>query len=271
MLVANSITGAATLFRREVAELALPFPDTPGLQFHDHWLGLVALAAGDIAYVDRPLYDYVQHAGAVFGEVSRRAGAPAGGCCAAGAARTSSATPAREVQAQTLLVRCGPAHRRKRRALEPLRRRRALAGGLRLAGGPRPLRLATRPWAASSSWCAASCGAAGVRPRRGADRSPTRSPSSRGACAAGAPGSRLLRRRWRSTTTPGPWSSRRAGSRRRSASPTTGSTRSRSAPCIRSRARVPRAARAARTSRSTSTRASSSGSSAATARARARC
>lgn len=70
LLVANSITGAATLFRREVAELALPFPDSPGLQFHDHWLGLVALAAGDVAYVSRPLYDYVQHPGAVFGDVS---------------------------------------------------------------------------------------------------------------------------------------------------------------------------------------------------------
>ena len=30
MLVANTITGAAMMLRREVAELALPFPDTPG-------------------------------------------------------------------------------------------------------------------------------------------------------------------------------------------------------------------------------------------------
>ncbi|HSD76449.1 MAG TPA: glycosyltransferase, partial [Solirubrobacteraceae bacterium] len=70
MLVANTITGAATLFRRDVADLALPFPDTPGLEFHDHWLALVALATGDVAYVDRPLYDYVQHAGAIFGDVT---------------------------------------------------------------------------------------------------------------------------------------------------------------------------------------------------------
>ncbi len=70
LLVANSITGAATLFRREVADIAMPFPETPGMQFHDHWLGLVALAAGEIAYVDRPLYDYVQHSGAIFGDVS---------------------------------------------------------------------------------------------------------------------------------------------------------------------------------------------------------
>ena len=31
LLVANTITGAATLFRRELAELALPFPEAPGL------------------------------------------------------------------------------------------------------------------------------------------------------------------------------------------------------------------------------------------------
>jgi hypothetical protein len=70
MLVANSITGAASVMRREVAELALPFPDPPGWQFHDHWIAVAALANGEVAYVDRPLYDYVQHAGAVFGDVS---------------------------------------------------------------------------------------------------------------------------------------------------------------------------------------------------------
>lgn len=109
MLIANTITGAATLFRREVIELALPFPDTPGLQFHDHWLGLVALAAGDIAYVDRPLYDYVQHAGAVFGEVDSgvvadapAAGGPSGGWRAA----YFCGYLAREQQAETLLLRC---------------------------------------------------------------------------------------------------------------------------------------------------------------------
>jgi glycosyltransferase involved in cell wall biosynthesis len=70
MLVANSITGASTMFSRELLEVALPFPDTPGFQFHDHWLAVVALACGRVAYVDRPLYDYVQHPGAVFGHVT---------------------------------------------------------------------------------------------------------------------------------------------------------------------------------------------------------
>jgi glycosyltransferase involved in cell wall biosynthesis len=122
LLVANSITGAATLFRREVAELALPFPDTPGLQFHDHWLGLVALAAGDIAYVDRPLYDYVQHRGAVFGDVShererrlRRAPLRA---LRGGRGAYFLGYVAREVQARVLLARCDARlTRSKRRAL----------------------------------------------------------------------------------------------------------------------------------------------------------
>jgi hypothetical protein len=104
MLVANSVTGAAVLMTREVAELALPFPDTPGLQFHDHWLGLVALAAGEVAYVDRPLYDYVQHRGAVFGEVSGgRRGRGSGG----GRGAYFLGYLGRAVQAEVLLARCG--------------------------------------------------------------------------------------------------------------------------------------------------------------------
>jgi glycosyltransferase involved in cell wall biosynthesis len=123
LLVANTITGAATLFRREVAERALPFPDPPGWQFHDHWLGLVALASGDVAYVDRPLYDYVQHPGAVIGKTVGAENPPA----QAGVrsflrgwrARYFYGYVARELLARALLVRCGRVlSARKRRALE---------------------------------------------------------------------------------------------------------------------------------------------------------
>lgn len=69
MLVANTVTGAASLIRRDVVERALPFPDCPGIEFHDHWLALVALATGPLRYVDRPLYDYVQHPDAILGRV----------------------------------------------------------------------------------------------------------------------------------------------------------------------------------------------------------
>ena len=118
LLVANSVTGAATLFTREVADLALPFPDTPGLQFHDHWLGLVALAAGDVAYVDRPLYDYVQHRGAVFGDVMGGERSPRR-LLRGGRGAYFLGYAAREVQAQALLVRCASVLTpSKRRGLE---------------------------------------------------------------------------------------------------------------------------------------------------------
>jgi glycosyltransferase involved in cell wall biosynthesis len=67
LLLANTVTGAASLFRTELLDRALPFPEPPGTQYHDHWLALVALATGRIAYVDRPLYDYVQHGAAALG------------------------------------------------------------------------------------------------------------------------------------------------------------------------------------------------------------
>ncbi|HEY1522070.1 MAG TPA: glycosyltransferase [Solirubrobacteraceae bacterium] len=67
LLVANSVTGAASLFRRRVLEHALPFPPAQFAHFHDHWIALVALALGGIEFVQRPLYDYVQHGHAALG------------------------------------------------------------------------------------------------------------------------------------------------------------------------------------------------------------
>ncbi len=70
MLIANTVTGAASLMRRGLLEKALPFPETPGTQYHDQWLALVALAEGSINFVDRPLYDYVQHGSSVLGHAA---------------------------------------------------------------------------------------------------------------------------------------------------------------------------------------------------------
>ncbi len=67
VLVANSVTGAASLMRREVLDHALPFPPAQFAHFHDHWVGLVALALGEVGFVERPLYDYVQHGEASLG------------------------------------------------------------------------------------------------------------------------------------------------------------------------------------------------------------
>jgi glycosyltransferase involved in cell wall biosynthesis len=70
LLVANSVTGAASLLRREVLDYALPFPPRQFAHYHDHWLGLTALALGEIEYVDQPLYDYVQHRSAALGHAA---------------------------------------------------------------------------------------------------------------------------------------------------------------------------------------------------------
>lgn len=67
MLIANTVTGAASLFRRQVIDRAMPFPPVHGRSPHDQWLACVALASGEIAYVDRCLQDYVQHPSTVFG------------------------------------------------------------------------------------------------------------------------------------------------------------------------------------------------------------
>jgi glycosyltransferase involved in cell wall biosynthesis len=70
LLVANSVTGAASLFRTELLDYALPFPPAQFAHFHDHWIALAALALGNIEFVDRPLYDYVQHGDAWLGHAT---------------------------------------------------------------------------------------------------------------------------------------------------------------------------------------------------------
>ncbi len=67
LILANTITGAASLFPRRLLQYLLPFPPRVGNLFHDHWLACVALALGKVKYIDRPLYDYVQHSLNVLG------------------------------------------------------------------------------------------------------------------------------------------------------------------------------------------------------------
>ncbi len=125
LLVANAIPGAAMLFGAELAKLALPFPRAPGVPYHDHWLALVALAAGRIAYVDRALYDYVQHTAAVSGDLL----APAAALWSPHRATLGGSRGwrsayfggylTREVFARTLLGRCAASLTpSKRRALQ---------------------------------------------------------------------------------------------------------------------------------------------------------
>jgi glycosyltransferase involved in cell wall biosynthesis len=70
LLVANCVTGAASLFRRELLDDVLPLPPYQFSHYHDHWIALNALALGEIRYVPRPLYDYVQHDQATLGHAT---------------------------------------------------------------------------------------------------------------------------------------------------------------------------------------------------------
>ena len=79
LLLGNTVTGAASLFRRELLAEALPLPPRVGNLYHDHWLALVARALGRIEYIDRPLYDYVQHPEAVIGHAGANRGVVGGG------------------------------------------------------------------------------------------------------------------------------------------------------------------------------------------------
>ncbi len=75
LLVGNTVTGAASLFRADLLERALPFPPRRSDGYHDHWIALVAMTGRGLAYVDRPLQDYVQHGGAAQGHEQANAGA----------------------------------------------------------------------------------------------------------------------------------------------------------------------------------------------------
>jgi glycosyltransferase involved in cell wall biosynthesis len=73
LLAQNQVTGSLCVFRRELLDLALPFPRLNTVsQVHDHWLAVCAKATGDALVIDDVVQDYVQHAGNVLGEVGSR-------------------------------------------------------------------------------------------------------------------------------------------------------------------------------------------------------
>lgn len=71
--LANTVTGAAAMFKQSLVKDLLPFPRFIGL-YHDQWLAVLSAAAGEIKYVDQPLYDYIQHGGNVLGFGGSRGG-----------------------------------------------------------------------------------------------------------------------------------------------------------------------------------------------------
>jgi glycosyltransferase involved in cell wall biosynthesis len=70
LVLVNTIPGPAVLFRASLLPFALPFPAPSGDAYHDHWLACCALARGEIAYVARPLVDYVHHGENVLGHAA---------------------------------------------------------------------------------------------------------------------------------------------------------------------------------------------------------
>jgi hypothetical protein len=73
LLFANTVTGAATVFRASLLNTVLPFPTRIGEAYHDHWIACAALSVGTIEYVDASTYAYRQHSANVLGHWAPRA------------------------------------------------------------------------------------------------------------------------------------------------------------------------------------------------------
>ena len=163
MLAANVVTVAACLVRRDVLDVALPFPSELDDCFHDHWLACCALALGELRYVPAALVDYVQHDANVTGwSQAHRPAAPKAAWRARAARDRERHVERPALWARTLLERVPGVGGEKRAALEraaaprfpdvlrdalreqrdPSRtlqaRRRALRGLVLGAGRPRP-------------------------------------------------------------------------------------------------------------------------------------
>lgn len=55
----NVFQGSALLFKKDLISRALPFPEN--VEFHDHWLALVACSMDGVNYVNVPVLRYRQH------------------------------------------------------------------------------------------------------------------------------------------------------------------------------------------------------------------
>jgi glycosyltransferase involved in cell wall biosynthesis len=70
LVLVNTITGAASMFRNSIVNYLLPFPASIGTSYHDHWIGCVANALGEIKYINESLYDYYQHGDNILGQAT---------------------------------------------------------------------------------------------------------------------------------------------------------------------------------------------------------
>ncbi|HYX30381.1 MAG TPA: glycosyltransferase family 2 protein [Pyrinomonadaceae bacterium] len=66
LLGINVVTGATMTFRSDFRELILPIPPE-GCLYHDGWIALIIAAVAELAFIDRRLIKYRQHAGQLVG------------------------------------------------------------------------------------------------------------------------------------------------------------------------------------------------------------
>ena len=151
LLATNVVTGAACLVRRDVLDVALPFPPELDDCFHDHWLACCALALGDLRYVPEALVDYVQHGANLTGwSQASRATAPEGGLACPGRARPRAP---RRAPGAVGADAAGARARRERRE----------ARGARAGGASRACATCSPTPCASSATGRARCRRGGVR------------------------------------------------------------------------------------------------------------
>ena len=76
LVMMNQVTGAFSVLRRDLLDVALPFPRLDTVtQLHDHWLAVCAAASAGYAVLDETVMDYHQHGGNVVGQAHRGLGA----------------------------------------------------------------------------------------------------------------------------------------------------------------------------------------------------
>ncbi len=68
LLLRNQVTGAMSIFRRRLLDVAIPFPANSTLELHDHWLGMCAAATDGLLIREELVQDYIQHGNNALGE-----------------------------------------------------------------------------------------------------------------------------------------------------------------------------------------------------------
>lgn len=63
LLIRNTVTGCAMMFRSSLLSKVLPFPKQDKIYWHhDHWVAIIAAELGKIEHIREPLINYRQHA-----------------------------------------------------------------------------------------------------------------------------------------------------------------------------------------------------------------